>query len=272
MDANRSFANGFWLGLRGNFTYATSHYDYLEEVYRPYPWLSRIGSRINQPYGFIAERLFIDDQDIANAPKQSLGEYMPGDIKYKDVNKDGVIDTEDIVPIGVSYTPEVVYGFGTSLGFKGFDLSCFFQGATRVSFFINSQAVCPFINYGGSGLSGRAINGMMQAVADDYWSESNRNPYAQFPRLSTENIRNNNQNSTWWLRDGSYLRLKQVEMGYTFSRRQIRALGDSKFRLYVSGQNLWSFSSFDLWDVEMGNDGMQYPIQRVFNLGLNLNF
>ena len=128
------------------------------------------------------------------------------------------------------------------------------------------------MDYGGSGLSGRVINGMMQAVADDYWSENNRNPYAQFPRLSTENIRNNNQNSTWWLRDGSYLRLKSVEMGYTFSKRQIRALGDSTFRLYVSGQNLWSFSNFDLWDVEMGNDGMQYPIQRVFNLGLNLKF
>lgn len=272
MDANRSFSNGFWLGLRGNFTYATSHYDYLEEVYRPYSWLSRIGTRINQPYGYIAERLFIDEQDIANSPKQSLGDYMPGDIKYKDINGDGVIDSEDWVPIGISYTPEVVYGFGVSLGYKGFDLSCFFQGATRVSFFINSQAVSPFIDYGGSGLKGKAINGMLQAVADDYWSETNRNPYAQFPRLSTENIRNNNQNSTWWLRDGSYLRLKQVEMGYTFSRRQIRALGDTKFRLYVSGQNLWSFSNFDLWDVEMGNDGMQYPIQRIFNLGLNLNF
>ena len=197
---------------------------------------------------------------------------MPGDIKYKDINKDGVIDSEDMVPIGISYTPEVVYGFGVSLGYRGLDLSCFFQGATRTSFFINSQAVSPFIDYGGSGLSGKAINGMLQAVADDYWSETNRNPYAQFPRLSTENIRNNNQNSTWWLRDGSYLRLKQVELGYTFSRRQIRALGDSKFRLYVSGQNLWSFSNFDLWDVEMGNDGMQYPIQRIFNLGLNLNF
>lgn len=272
MDANKSFANGFWLGLRGNFTYATSKYDYLEESYKAYPWLSRIGTRINQPYGFIAERLFIDDLDIANSPKQTLGEYMPGDIKYKDINEDGIIDSEDRVPIGISSTPEVVYGFGTSLGYRGFDLSCFFQGATRVSFFINSQAVCPFMDYGGSGLSGRVINGMMQAVADDYWSENNRNPYAQFPRLSTENIRNNNQNSTWWLRDGSYLRLKSVEMGYTFSKRQIRALGDSTFRLYVSGQNLWSFSNFDLWDVEMGNDGMQYPIQRVFNLGLNLKF
>lgn len=272
MDANKSFANGFWLGLRGNFTYAKGVYDYLEETYSPYPWISRIGTKINQPYGLVAERLFIDEEDIANSPVQTFGEYLPGDIKYKDVNKDGVINSQDVVPIGVSYTPEVVYGFGASLGYKSFDLSCFFQGATNVSFFVNSQATNPFMSIGISGIEGRTVNGMMQAVADSYWSESHRDSYAQFPRLSTTNISNNNRDSTWWLRDGSYLRLKSVELGYTIPEKLTRKLGGMKFRIYFSGLNLWSFSKFDLWDVEMGNDGMQYPIQAVYNLGVNVNF
>ena len=247
-------------------------YDYLEETYSPYPWISRIGTKINQPYGLVAERLFIDEEDIATSPVQTFGEYLPGDIKYKDVNKDGVINSQDVVPIGVSYTPEVVYGFGASLGYKSFDLSCFFQGATNVSFFVNSQATNPFMSIGISGIEGRTVNGMMQAVADSYWSESHRDSYAQFPRLSTTNISNNNRDSTWWLRDGSYLRLKSVELGYTIPEKLTRKLGGMKFRIYFSGLNLWSFSKFDLWDVEMGNDGMQYPIQAVYNLGVNVNF
>lgn len=269
VDANHSFNKNFWLGVRGNFTYATGKYEHVEEPYRPYPWLSNVGKRINQTYGLVAERLFIDEEDIANSPVQTYGEYMPGDIKYKDVNNDGVINDEDIVPIGISHSPEVVYGFGVSMGYKNFDISCFFQGATRSSFFINSKATNPFMqmDFGGNNL-----NGMMQAYADDYWSESNRNSYATFPRLSTTDIRNNNQNSTWWLRDGSYLRLKSVEVGYTLPKNLTRHLKMSNLRIYASGLNLFAWNRFKLWDVEQGNDGMQYPIQAVYNFGINLSF
>lgn len=269
VDANHSFNKNFWLGVRGNFTYATGKYEKVEEPYRPYPWLSNVGKRINQTYGLVAERLFIDEEDIANSPVQTYGEYMPGDIKYKDVNNDGLINDEDIVPIGISHSPEVVYGFGVSMGYKNFDISCFFQGATRSSFFINSKATNPFMqmDFGGNNL-----NGMMQAYADDYWSESNRNSYATFPRLSTTDIRNNNQNSTWWLRDGSYLRLKSVEVGYTLPKNLTRHLKMSNLRIYASGLNLFAWNRFKLWDVEQGNDGMQYPIQAVYNFGINLSF
>lgn len=269
VDANHSFNKNFWLGVRGNFTYATGKYEKVEEPYRPYPWLSNVGKRINQTYGLVAERLFIDEEDIANSPVQTYGEYMPGDIKYKDVNNDGLINDEDIVPIGISHSPEVVYGFGVSMGYKNFDISCFFQGATRSSFFINSKATSPFMqmDFGGNNL-----NGMMQAYADDYWSESNRNSYATFPRLSTTDIRNNNQNSTWWLRDGSYLRLKSVEVGYTLPKNLTRHLKMSNLRIYASGLNLFAWNRFKLWDVEQGNDGMQYPIQAVYNFGINLSF
>lgn len=269
VDANHSFNKNFWLGVRGNFTYATGKYEKVEEPYRPYPWLSNVGKRINQTYGLVAERLFIDEEDIANSPVQTYGEYMPGDIKYKDINNDGLINDEDIVPIGISHSPEVVYGFGVSMGYKNFDISCFFQGATRSSFFINSKATNPFMqmDFGGNNL-----NGMMQAYADDYWSESNRNSYATFPRLSTTDIRNNNQNSTWWLRDGSYLRLKSVEVGYTLPKNLTRHLKMSNLRIYASGLNLFAWNRFKLWDVEQGNDGMQYPIQAVYNFGINLSF
>lgn len=269
VDANHSFNKNFWLGVRGNFTYATGKYEKVEEPYRPYPWLSNVGKRINQTYGLVAERLFIDEEDIANSPVQTYGEYMPGDIKYKDINNDGLINDEDIVPIGISHSPEVVYGFGVSMGYKNFDISCFFQGATRSSFFINSKATNPFMqmDFGGNNL-----NGMMQAYADDYWSESNRNSYATFPRLSTTDIRNNNQNSTWWLRDGSYLRLKSVEVGYTLPKNLARHLKMSNLRIYASGLNLFAWNRFKLWDVEQGNDGMQYPIQAVYNFGINLSF
>ena len=274
LDANHSFNEDWWLGVRGNFTYATGKYDYLEEPFTPYPWLSRVGTNINQPYGFIAERLFIDEEDILNSPTQQFGEYMPGDIKYRDINEDGVINNQDFVPIGISSTPEIVYGFGISVGWKGLDLSCFFQGATRVSFFVNSKATNPFMpmDFGGT-FDGRTnINGMMQAVADSYWSETNRNIYATFPRLSTTDIWNNNQASTWWLRDGSYLRLKTLEVGYTLPEKWTSKIHISKLRVYASGINLFSWSRFKMWDVEMGNDGMQYPIQAVYNLGLNINF
>lgn len=269
VDANHAFNKNFWLGVRGNFTYATGKYEHVEEPYRPYPWLSHIGKRINQTYGLIAERLFIDEEDIANSPVQTYGEYMPGDIKYKDVNNDGIINDEDIVPIGISSSPEIVYGFGVSMGYKNFDISCFFQGAARSSFFINSKATNPFMqmDFGGNNL-----NGMMQAYADDYWSESNRNIYATFPRLSTTDITNNNRNSTWWLRDGSYLRLKSVEIGYTLPKRLTSHLGMSNLRIYASGLNLFAWNRFKLWDVEQGNDGMQYPIQAVYNFGINLSF
>ena len=107
---------------------------------------------------------------------------------------------------------------------------------------------------------------------DDYWSESNRNIYATFPRLSTTDIANNNRNSTWWLRDGSYLRLKSVEIGYTLPKRLTSHLGMSNLRIYASGLNLFAWNRFKLWDVEQGNDGMQYPIQAVYNFGINLSF
>lgn len=269
MDANHSFTKDLWLSLRGNFTFARSNYEYAEEARLNYWWQTVTGYPIGQQRGLIADRLFIDEADIANSPKQMYGDYMPGDIKYRDINGDDIIDNNDIVPIGYPTVPEINYGFGVSIGYKNFDISCFFQGSGRSSFYISALDNTPFVDVYDDRIS---PNGLMQCWVDSYWSESNRNSYAAMPRLTTETVNNNIQASTWWIRDGSYIRLKSVEMGYTFSKKILDKLRMTNLRIYASGLNLATFSKFKEWDIEMGGNGFNYPIQTVYNVGLNIGF
>lgn len=273
LDINHSFNKDLWVTGRANFTYAKSKYDVYEEPDFGYPWLSWVGLPIGQQTGLIAERLFIDEADIANSARQTFGTVMPGDIKYKDINNDGLINREDNVPIGYPQSPNIMYGFGASMGYKGFDFSFFFQGSAQSSFFIDLNATSPFIKNTDNILGGKDNNNAMLKVwADDHWSENNRNNYAKWPRLSAEKVENNMQPSTWFLHDGSYVRLKSVELGYTVPVSFTKKAGLQSFRLYLSGLNLLTFSKFKLWDPEMGGNGLGYPIQRVFNVGLNVNF
>lgn len=262
---NKTFKKDLWLVVNGTFTYATAKFkEYEEPDFSDVPWRSRIGLKISQPIGYIAERLFIDEEDVQNSPRQLLGEYMAGDIKYKDINDDGQIDADDMVPIGYPTTPEIIYGAGFSTGFKSFDLSVFFQGSGRSSFFISPSAITPFINNGQRGL--------LQYIADDHWSESNRNIEAFWPRLSAYAIGNNNVTSTHWLRNGAFLRMKSAEIGYTLPAKWMKKVRMNTFRLYASGTNLFVWSKFKMWDPEMAGDGLGYPVQRVINLGLNCSF
>lgn len=271
LDYSHVINKDWWLTIRGNFTYATSKYSKFEEpdYSQTTPWLSHIGRKLSQPMGLIAERLFIDDADVANSPRQQFGEYMAGDIKYKDINKDGIIDKQDFVPIGHPTTPEIIYGFGLSLGYKDFDFNCFFQGSGRSSFFIDPGSITPFVqpDLGGK----RGNNALLQFIADNHWSEENQNVYALWPRLSAKAINNNNQTSTWWLRDGTFLRMKSAEIGYTLPQKLAKKAHLENLRIYLSGSNLFNISKFDLWDTEMGGNGLGYPIQRVFNIGLQLS-
>lgn len=276
IDYNKVISNDLWIQGRANFTYATSEYlVYEEPTYDDAPWKSHVGYSLKQNWGYIAERLFVDDEEALNSPKQNFGEYGGGDIKYKDVNGDGQITALDQVPIGYPETPEIVYGFGASVGYKGFDFSFFFQGSARSSFWIDYNAVAPYTEYryqsekdNGINVNKTLENSLLKVIAEDHWSEENQNVYAFWPRLSTTSIGNNNnsQKSTWFMQNGAFLRLKSVELGYTFD-----ILG-SRTRLYISGTNLLSFSNFKLWDAEMGGNGLGYPVQRVFNIGLNLSF
>lgn len=278
LDYNKIFNKDFWMQGRFNFTYAKSKFLVYEEYYYNdiAPWRSRIGYSINQQWGYLAERLFVDDEEAIKSPFQNFGEYGGGDIKYRDINNDGQITALDLVPIGYPTVPEIVYGFGFSFGYKNIDFSVFFQGLGRESFWINTNATAPFreFYYSGESLPGRPQNQLLKAYADDYWSEENQNMYALWPRLSVSNVGhgNNSQTSTWFMRDGTFLRLKQLELGYTFSSQLLKTLYMERFRIYFSGTNLLNWSKFDLWDVEMGGNGLGYPIQKVFNIGLQLNF
>jgi len=231
LDYNQSFRNGSWITARGNFTYATAQYEKYEEVDNSEtPWLSHVGQKINQQWGYVAERLFVDEYEVLNSPTQTFGPYMGGDIKYRDINNDGIITTLDRVPIGYPTSPEIIYGFGVSSGYKGFDFSCFFQGLGRESFWINAYDTAPFLDTDDNA-NVISKNALLQVYADNYWSESNRNIYALWPRLSPVHVENNTPTSTWFMRNGSFLRLKSVDMGYTIPAEITRRAGITNLRL-----------------------------------------
>ena len=277
LSFNQPFNNGMFIQAMANFTYARAVYKVYEEYEYPGArWRSRIGYLINQQWGYIAQSLFADDAEVANSPVQGFGQYMAGDIRYKDVNGDGRVTELDMVPLGYPTTPEIVYGFGLQFGNKSFDFQAFFQGSGRTSFWINPEATAPFNTYYYSDaerLSGtRYVNQLLQAYAESYWSEDNRNLYALWPRLSTFPVANNTQTNTWFMRNGAFLRLKHVELGYKFSPKWISRMGMTNARLYLSGLNLYTWSKFKIWDIEMGGNGLQYPNQKVYNLGLQVDF
>lgn len=273
-DYKQAWASGLWASARANFTYSTGKYDVYEEPTYPESYRQHAGRSIRQTWGYIAERLFVDDEDAANSPSQAAfgSQYGGGDIKYTDVNGDGVITNADMVPIGYPTSPEIIYGFGVSLGHKGFDVSVFFQGLGRESFWIdatsaystkyNKYGTAPFVNNGQ----------LLQAYSDSHWSEDNRDIYALYPRYSAYENHNNTQVSTWWMRDGSFVRLKQMEFGYTLPQKLTNKIHIDNLRVYFQGNNLLCWSKFKLWDPELAGEGFNYPIQRTFNIGVNVTF
>lgn len=273
-DYKQAWASGLWASARANFTYSTGKYDVYEEPTYPESYRLHAGRSIRQTWGYIAERLFVDDEDAANSPSQAAfgSQYGGGDIKYTDVNGDGVITNADMVPIGYPTSPEIIYGFGVSLGHKGFDFSVFFQGLGRESFWIdatsaystkyNKYGTAPFVNNGQ----------LLKAYSDSHWSEDNRDIYALYPRYSAYENHNNTQVSTWWMRDGTFVRLKQMEFGYTLPQKLTNKIHIDNLRVYFQGNNLLCWSKFKLWDPELAGEGFNYPIQRTFNIGVNVTF
>lgn len=256
----RKVINKDWtVSARGTFTYAHNEVkDNGESPYKEFPYTSKIGKPINSIYGLIAEGLFKDEADIANSPVQTyMPDYMPGDIKYKDMNGDGRIDDNDYTYIGYPTVPEIMYGFGANLTWKNIDFSFFFQGRARVSILMSDMH--PFRDNLYSGFN------MLQWIADDHWSEDNPDPDAAYPRLDYEYNANNCETSTFWVKDGSFLRLKNLELGYSFHNRM--------FRVYCAATNLFIISPFKYWDAEKGSgNGLSYPLQRTVQLGLQFNF
>ena len=256
---NKAVNKDFTISLLGNIVYAHNKIikdQYPEQIYSN---LSHIGHPINSIYGLTASGLYGTQEEIDHGPVQQYGSGPKiGDIKYVDITSqvDGknIVNDNDKHVIGSPTVPEITYGFGGTIRYKKFDFGIFFQGVARTSFILSAGNMAPF---------GRWNANVAQWIADDYWSESNPNPKAQYPRLSAIGNENNHQNSTYWLRDGSFLKLKSLEFGYSMKY----------LRFYVNGTNLLTFSNFKLWDPEMGGNGYyQYPTQRVFNIGIQFNF
>jgi len=281
-DYKWSVTRDLWVTGRANFTYANNEFlVYEEKVSDESPWQSRVGQHINQRMGYVAERLFVDDAEVRNSPSQSgLNDNRPvrgGDVKYRSITGNETITSLDRVPIGFPTTPMIVYGFGFSAGYKGFDLSCFFQGSAMTSFWLDHQSTSPFHNNTTSSnqnvMNGaRGMNQVLKAYADSHWSEANQDIYALWPRLSETVVTNNAQVNTWFMQNGSFVRLKSVEFGYSFPKTITERLMMSSLRIYYSGTNLLCFSKFKLWDPEMAGNGLGYPIQRVHNIGVNVSF
>lgn len=257
------------LTVRGNFTYSKSKILEYDEQYSHYAYSRNSGFRVDQARGLIALGLFKDYDDIRYSPDQSAlkgdFEIAPGDIKYKDVNGDGKINDNDIVPIGSTTKPNLIYGFGISAQWKGFDFNVLFQGVGESSFFINGFTVYPF--------SQGSWGNILTDVVGNYWSlGKNEDIHAKYPRLTYGNNSNNNRASTYWLRDGSYLRLKNLEIGYTLPKAFVSSMHIQNVRFYFMATNLLTFSEFDLWDPELGSsNGQQYPLSRTFTLGMTIN-
>lgn len=244
------------LDLRGNFTYNENKYIYVDEPNYPYKWQTATGKPINKTVGYVAEGLFESQQEIDLWADQSAfgSTIMPGDIKYRDINGDGKITDEDKIMLSPDGSmPRIQYGIGMSLAYKKFDLGMFFNGSALRKIMING--IAPFC------ANDTNERNLMQFIADDYWSPSNPNPDAKYPRLGIldTQISNNMQPSSYWLRNANFLRFKTFEVGYSFS----------KCRVYVNGDNLAVWSPFKLWDPELWYN--TYPLQRTFNVGLQLN-
>nr|WP_262919919.1 SusC/RagA family TonB-linked outer membrane protein [Niabella hibiscisoli] len=266
----QTFANGLTTQFMGNFTFSEGRYTGYEEPNYPESYRYINNTILGQPFGYIAERLFTDDKEAAASPKQifGTGTVMGGDIKYRDLNKDGQITVADQAPFGFPVTPQIAYGFGFTVLYKGFDFGTRFQGSARTSFFIDPRRTSPFVV--GPGYTGQT--GLLQAFAEDHWNFDNQDMYALYPRMATSAalIENNMQQSTWWIRNGNYLRLKYAQLGYSLPKSLLQKVHLAKANIYLSATNLLNFSNFKLWDVELGGNAFNYPLQRQYGLGINL--
>jgi TonB-linked SusC/RagA family outer membrane protein len=264
LEYNKSFNDDWTLSVKGTYSFARNKVLKNSEATPLWKYQDKIGQRHNMSLGYIAEGLFIDEQEIRNSPSQSFlgGTSLPGDIRYRDVNGDKVINEYDRVFIGNPSVPEVSYGIGASVSYKNFDLSFLFQGAANISFFAKPRAFD----------DASSLN-VYTYIRDNRWTETTQNQSAKIPRIATGTQNKNYVNSTWWQEDGRYIRLKQAEIGYTLPDKWLKGIGIDYVRVYTNGLNLFTLSPFKLWDAESrSSNGLYYPVQRIFNFGVEVKF
>ena len=262
IDAALDFTHKFGdvtFNFGANMTLAKSKIKDMAEEPRAFDNLVRTGDPLNGIYGLVAEGLFTSQAEIDAAPRQTFSTVRPGDIRYKDINGDGMIDTNDQTRIGYSVTaPEFYYGFHIGAEYKGIGLDAMFQGVGRYSAVLNTQGY-----YWG------LVNNssMAQQAYDNRWSPANNNANAEFPRLSAESNPNNYQTSTYWLRDRSFFKLRNLELYYYLPKSLLEKTKIvNKAKLYVRGIDLFTVDHLD--EVDAASYGASAPLTRSVAFGL----
>ena len=268
-----AFSSDFWVILNGTFTYNKATCMEIEEATDKPEWQRKVGHEISQKIGYIAEGLFRDQAEIDNAPDQG-GDVMPGDIRYRDVNGDGKISIEDAMYIGFPTTPRVTYGFSGYVNYKNWEFNFSFQGSGKRGFFIDAGKISPFVG----------DHAMLTEIYKSHWSEDNMDNRPFWPRLSTQSIIHHNpqegsevsttedQRSTYFMRECSFLRCTALELAYNLPDNLKKKLKMKNVKFFVRANNPFLISNFKVWDVELGEHGFNYPIQKTYSVGLNFSF
>ncbi|PWG81834.1 SusC/RagA family TonB-linked outer membrane protein [Pararcticibacter amylolyticus] len=246
--------------LKGNFSFARNKIiemdepEYLGQEYRRWT-----GRSVNDQRALVALGLFQSQEEIDSSPDQSaFGRVQPGDIRYQDTNNDGVVNSQDAPYLGKSRISEKMMGVALGFNYKGLDLSALFQGAFGGNVWLTGPRIWAF-----SGDSG-----VLSDIKDNFWTPDR--PDAKYPRMSYAANANNHQTSSYWLRSTDYVRLKNVELGFTFPKSITGRVGVKNARFFVNGINLITWDDIKIFDPEIPNDSGNYPQQRVFNLGLTI--
>jgi hypothetical protein len=232
----------------------------MEESYQPYDYLKRTGQSVNQAFGLEAIGFFADDADITARPKQTFSPVRPGDIKYKDQNKDGIINAFDEVPIGHStQCPEIYYSGSIGVEFKGVGMDVVLQGISNKTTYLNTPSIFwPLVS-----------NTNISTYSDKAWTSATA-ATATLPRLTMTSNTNNYQPNSIWLVDGSYLKLRSVELYYYLPGHLVSKIKLKAVKVYLRGMNLFSIDKIKYVDPEAV--GIVYPTVSSYNLGFQVRF
>lgn len=264
LEIKNTTPGGFFYSFKGNITYAHNTVIENDEPKPAYPYLSGKGLSLGQSFGYVAEGFFQSEEEIASSPKQTFAANVrPGDIKYKDINGDGVINSYDQVPIAFPRNPEFSFGFGGTIAYRGFDLSVYFTGAANTSLYLAGLGMWPFYD-------GMGTNNVLKEYYDNRWTGPGC--LAKYPAIDKGRNTNNYVISNLWMRNGNYLRLRNAEIGYTIPQRVFEGTPVGYLRVFLNGTNLLTFDHIKIIDPESNDGTGRYPLQRGINIGLEINF
>jgi len=268
------FGDDWLISLRGNMTYNKDEVIENAQADPAYPWLDRRGHNVLASWGYIAEGLYSSEEQIKDRNITQFGEtypgqlVKPGDIMYKDLNGDGHIDDYDQTCISRGDLPSLYYGFGGDFRFKNVGLGVLFQGTAQADRLLTGNGIKPFQSSSGGGT-------LYSNISDRWDPENPENSNVFYPRLAwgatDPSNENNYKTSTWWKKDMSFLRLKQITVSFYFPKAWQKSIFKGG-RFYFMGENVLTWSKFKLWDPELNtSNGISYPNVRTFSIGVNFN-